>query len=75
MVPFGMPERLAVIAALIVNRPLCLSCIAPRANEPSTADLEQKIDRIAGILTVHRALDRCQACGLRTMVVWIEQPE
>jgi hypothetical protein len=74
-VPAVMPDRLTVIAILIVKRPLCFSCLAARANEPSADELEASLQRIGRIFTVRRAHGWCRACGLDAAVVWIDQPE
>jgi hypothetical protein len=59
-----MPEWAALIATLIVDRPLCLPCVAGRAQIP---ELEAKgyLDRLRAHLTIYReGNDRCRACGI-----------
>ena len=58
-----MPENAALIAVLILDRPLCLSCIAVRSNlAPATA--EMYVNRMRDHLTVFReGDDRCHTCG------------
>lgn len=58
-----MPEISAVITALIIDRPLCVDCIAARAqiSVPAVKDYLSKIGS-AGRLQ-HRMEDRCRACG------------
>ena len=63
-----MPDRPAVIAALVLERPLCVSCIARRADEPSAAALEASLEQLRHVLQIFRAQDRCRACGFVTTV-------
>ena len=69
-----MPQQLTVVTALILERPLCLSCIASKTDTPSASSLETTLERIAHVLTVTRELGRCRSCGLNTFVVSIEGP-
>jgi len=63
-----MPERAALITLLIVERPLCLLCIAARVNLPS-GDVYEYLGVIRDHLTVfHEDSDRCRACGDVTKV-------
>ena len=64
-----MPERAALIAVLIMDRPLCLPCVASKS-EMSVATVCSYLDRMQKMVTVHRANDeRCTACGAVTSVV------
>jgi hypothetical protein len=57
-----MPER-ALIALLIVDRPLCLDCISVRAAVPQREVIEY-LHRLRDHLTVfHEDSGRCEACG------------
>jgi hypothetical protein len=70
----AMPERTAIVTALITERPLCLSCIALRASlaEPDTRAVLDKIERV---LTLQRVdPGRCRACGAVGTVLSIDQP-
>jgi hypothetical protein len=59
-----MPDTIALIALLIVGRPLCVACIAERIGL-SPMDLESYFARIRASLTVfHEDSDRCQGCGM-----------
>jgi hypothetical protein len=58
-----MPQNAALITALIIERPLCLDCIAAKA---SLSDEEVR----SALGAIERALevqygdpDRCRACG------------
>ena len=59
-----MPDTMAMIARLIVERPLCVVCIAERAGV-SALDLEPYFARIRASLRVfHEDSDRCRGCGI-----------
>jgi hypothetical protein len=58
-----MPEISALITVLIIERPLCVDCIALRAqvSVPTVRDYLRKIDALG---SVQRGVeDRCRACG------------
>jgi hypothetical protein len=64
-----MPGRLTVIADLIFERPLCLSCVARKAEIPSADVLETLLERLRHVLTVQSVHERCRSCGLITTVI------
>jgi len=68
-----MPDTAAVITALILERPLCISCIATKAGEPSAVALEAALDRIRHVVDTCRARERCRACGTLTIVYSVER--
>jgi hypothetical protein len=69
-----MPERAAMVTALIMDRPLCLSCVALRASMDEV-DAQAVLDKIEHVLTLRRVSPgRCRACGLMQMVFSVEQP-
>jgi len=57
-----MPEKGALLAVLIIERPLCVDCVAEkpaiRADE-----IEPLLARIATRIAITSAVDRCRACG------------
>jgi hypothetical protein len=58
-----MPERSALIALLIVERPLCIPCIAIRSSTTEfvvSGYLAVMREHLAGL---HEDNDRCRACG------------
>jgi hypothetical protein len=57
-----MPEKGALLALLIVERPLCVDCIAERSTL-AVADVQSLITRIGRTIAINRAMDRCRACG------------
>lgn len=70
-----MPEAAALIAALILERPMCLECIAMRAPVTGEKDAEDHLNIIARAVRLHREKSgRCRACGSTTPVFWIERP-
>jgi hypothetical protein len=69
-----MPERAAMVTALIMGRPLCLSCIALRSSLDEV-DASAVLDKIDHVLTLRRvSRERCRACGLMQTVFCVEQP-
>jgi hypothetical protein len=58
-----MPEISAVITALIIDRPMCVDCIALRA-QVSMPAVKDYLPRIASVGRLeHRVGERCRACG------------
>lgn len=70
-----MPEASALIAALILERPMCLECIVMRAPVTGEKDAEEHLNIIARAVRLRREKSgRCRACGVTTPVYWIERP-
>ena len=69
-----MPEHSRLITALIVERPMCLPCLARRANM-SVEAVQTVLAVIGRALRLHRDESlACQVCeGLRT-VYYVERP-
>jgi hypothetical protein len=66
-----MPDHSALITALILDREMCLPCIA--AKSLVTVERAQSVlEAIATALVLHRDTGRCIACGETTAVhsVW-----
>ena len=70
-----MPEQTAFLTALILDRPLCVSCIAAKTALTSKLALETLLERIQRVLTLQRDEGRCRACGLDTTVISVKRPE
>ena len=69
-----MPERAAIVTALIMDRPLCLPCVAQRASLDE-AEAKTVLDRIESVLKLRRVdQGRCRACGAVVNVFSINQP-
>lgn len=62
-----MPERAALIAVLIMERPLCVGCISSKSGL-TAAEVESYLSTIQGTVEVQRGVDRCRACGTSTTV-------
>ena len=60
-------DRTALITALILERPLCLSCIAERAHV-SEERVQATLKAIGGALRLSTPTGRCAACGETTIV-------
>jgi len=58
-----MPEHAALIAILIVDRPICLACIATKLDMNPTSVMGH-LEQISKSVNVRRsATERCQQCG------------
>jgi hypothetical protein len=70
-----MPERRsAIVSALIVDRPLCITCIATKAGMTEN-DVEEVLASIASRARLFRApAARCEACGAAGPVVSLSRP-
>jgi hypothetical protein len=69
-----MPERAALMAALIVERPLCLECLEAKTGM-DRSETDAYLARIANVLQLRRSAgDRCRACGEIGRVYWLMQP-
>jgi len=70
-----MPERAALIAVLLIDRPLCLKCVSSKSGL-SVMIIDTYLERMRKTVTVHRADDeRCSACGLITSVASLTRQE
>jgi hypothetical protein len=69
-----MSATVTLIADLILERPLCISCIATKAGEPSAEALETLLKGIRHVFQLHRARGQCRACGANGFVLSLERP-
>jgi hypothetical protein len=70
-----MPARAAVITVLVMDRPMCLDCIAEKARMPQP-EAEAYLTEIAAGVAVRRdPEDRCRGCGMVTTVFSISRQE
>ena len=68
-----MPDRAAIITALILDRPLCEECLASKSGlSPSSIDETLTIVRTA--LKLHETEGRCRACGESKHVLFLDRP-
>jgi hypothetical protein len=66
-----MPDHAALVTAILIDRPTCLSCLEVKAGM-ERASLEQTLRVIGTVLVLHRRTDRCRACGIIETVLSIE---
>ena len=67
-----MPERAALIAGLILERPLCFDCIAARSGL-TVAEVEHYLVRVRTLVTLNEEHDRCRACGVSAEVISLDR--
>jgi hypothetical protein len=60
-----MPERAALIAVLIMERPLCIACISSKSGL-TAGQIESYLSTIQETIEVRRRMDRCRVCGNST---------
>jgi hypothetical protein len=68
-----MPDHVALVTALILDRPLCARCIATKSGMRLTV-LDQTLATIAAVLVLHRETGRCHACGVTDTVLFLDRP-
>ncbi len=69
-----MPNRIALVTALIVERPMCIACVGAKAGVDSDG-VTRTLERTSTVLVVARdPAGRCRACGLTGPVVSIVRP-
>jgi hypothetical protein len=62
-----MPENAALLAVLMVERPMCVACLSEKAHL-TPAEVEAYIPRMAKHLDVRQGVDRCRSCADTTDV-------
>ena len=68
-----MPDRAALITALILDRPMCLDCLVVQSGV-RTRDLDGTLATVSGVLSLHLAAGRCRGCGTMTTVLSLDRP-
>jgi hypothetical protein len=68
-----MPERAAIVAALIVERPLYEACILLKSGLRHT--FVETMAAVRGGAARPRVTDRCRACGETKTVLSLDRPE
>lgn len=68
-----MVEKVALMTALILGRPMCLECIRARAGLAMDETIAI-LGLIEIALTSHRQVARCQACGVDGLTVSVDPP-
>jgi hypothetical protein len=66
-------ETIAVLTALILDRPLCLECISTKSGV-SAAEAEPVLQRIGTALKLYREVARCRMCDAVGRVVSVDRP-
>lgn len=69
----AMPDRAPLITALILDRPMCLPCIAAKSLV-SVETARSTLETIATALVLQRRTGRCVACGETTAVHSVGRP-
>jgi len=62
-----MPARGALLAVVIMDRPLCIDCISDKTNL-NVDEIQSLLTNIERAVSLHRTVDRCRACGKSTTV-------
>ena len=71
----AMPQTVAVITALILERPMCFACIAAKTGTSETG-VEATLATIGPVVEIYRDHDgRCRACGNVGFVVLLHRRE
>ena len=68
-----MPQRSALVTALIVERPMCVPCIAAKSGL-GVADVTATLAAVGAGLRLHDATGRCRECGRTAAVMSLERP-
>jgi hypothetical protein len=69
-----LPETAAVITALIVERPLCLDCLASKTALTPTV-IDHALAMIGTAMSVRRNTTLCRACGETKETVSLRRPD
>ena len=62
-----MPEHAALIAVLLMERPLCVDCISDKSGL-SADEIESYLSRVRRSVSVERGIALCRKCGNSTAV-------
>jgi hypothetical protein len=68
-----MPAQAALITALIVDRPLCLSCIADKSGA-TVERVSEALQAVGTALALISRTHRCTACGTTTTTYTVARP-
>jgi hypothetical protein len=69
-----MPGRGALLATVIMDRPLCLDCISEKTNL-SIGEIQSLLTGIERTVSLNQGMDRCRACGNLTIVYSVFRQE
>ena len=62
-----MPDDTAHVPLLILERPLCVDCIATKSGV-GAGEIERLLVTFSATIALSRTVDRCRACGQTTRV-------
>jgi hypothetical protein len=62
-----LPQYAAMIAVLIIDRPLCVKCLSDKSGLTAN-QVESYLDRVRRTVSVERGVDLCRRCGKSTTV-------
>ena len=68
-----MPKQTAIVTALVLERPLCFTCLAEKSGA-TRAEIANVLRRIAGTVTIDISDRRCHGCGDVVEAVSIKRP-
>ena len=68
-----MPDYAALVTALILDRPMCVDCIAAKSGLSASA-LAATLVTVQTVLQLRSATDHCRACGATTTALSIDRP-
>ena len=68
-----MSEAAALVAALTLERPLCIDCLVLKSGLTATT-VQETLTRVRRLVHVHFSEDRCRACGNVGPVVSVDRP-
>jgi hypothetical protein len=66
-------EALAAVTALVLDRPICLDCIALKSGV-SVSEVETIVPKIAAAVKLYRDVTRCRACDGVARVLSMDRP-
>jgi len=62
-----MPQKAALIAALITDRPLRMRCLTDKSGLAAD-EIRTYLRRVERVISLRRGTDRCRSCGIFTEV-------
>jgi hypothetical protein len=68
-----VPEHAAMITALLVERAMCVQCVAKKC-DMDTRSVEMYLGIIARTLAMHRTTQECLRCGVVRETVTLDRP-
>jgi hypothetical protein len=68
-----MPHEVALITALILERPTCRVCIAEKSGLRAD-DVDRPLTTIRRVLELRSTVEQCRSCGAETDVLSIDRP-